>query len=141
MAIEFVQCDPDRVEALQAFFRTVYRPDYLLASSSALFDWQFGRRGAVNRAYCCKLALLDNEIVGCLGYVPVEVSLAGVVRRGAWTANWVVDVSRRRLGIGPLLMRDLTREFDVTLVVGLSRESSEILPRMGWTDFGGKSVV
>ncbi|RPI55987.1 MAG: GNAT family N-acetyltransferase [Acidobacteria bacterium] len=135
MSIEFVDCTSDCVHALQTFFRRVYRVDYPLATSAGLFEWQFGRPSE-RAGYCCKLALVGGEITGCLGYVPVEVSVAGRLVRGAWTANWVVDSAQRRLGIGPLLMRELTRQVDVTLVTGLSHDSRALLPRMGWTDLG-----
>ncbi len=135
MGIEFADCASNGVDALRGFFRQVYRADYPLGSSPTLFEWQFGRRRD-DSGYCCKLVLVDGDIAGCLGYVPVEVSLRGRVVRGAWTANWIVNPEYRRLGLGPLLMRELTRQVDVTLVVGLSDDSRAILPRMGWTDFG-----
>ncbi len=134
MCIEFVDCTSDLVARLQTFFRRAYREDYPLASRTGLFEWQFGRGDGPG--YCCKLALIDGEVAGCLGYVPVEVSAGGRLVRGAWTANWVVDRAQRCRGIGPLLMRELTNEMDVTLVVGLSHDSRAILPRMGWTDLG-----
>jgi hypothetical protein len=135
MAVEFLQCAASHVPALQTFFRRVYREDYPLGSSTALFEWQFGERNG-RPGYCCKLALVDGQIAGCLGYIPTDVTVRSRVVRGAWTANWIVDPAQRRLGIGPLLMRELTRDVDVTLVVGLSHDSRAILPRMGWTDFG-----
>ena len=137
MAVAFVECRADHLPALQAFFMRMYRPDYVLRANEALFQWQFGETPASKgNDYHVKLALLDGEIAGCLGYIPVEVSLRGRVVRGAWTANWMVDLKLRRLGLGPLLMRELTQQFDVTLVIGLSREAQELLPRMGWTNFG-----
>ena len=135
MSIEFLDCTSDHVRPLQTFFSRAYRADYPLVSNTSLFEWQFGRPRDGAR-YCCKLALVDGEITGCLGYVPVDVSVGGRLVRGAWTANWIVDRGHRRLGIGPLLMRELTAQMDVTLVVGLSSDSRAVLPRMGWTDLG-----
>ena len=79
---------------------------------------------------------MDDQIRGCVGYIPVEVSLAGRRVRSAWAANWMVDESTRRLGLGPLLMRELSKRFDITLALGGNRDAHDLLPRMGWTDFG-----
>lgn len=139
MEIAFENCRTDQLPALQDFFSRVYRPDYVFAVDPAFLRWQFGggvEGVSVNDGYHVKVAWLEGRIVGCLGYIPVEVSIAGLLRAGAWTANWIVEEDQRRLGLGPLLMRDLTRQFDVTLVVGVSHEARELLPRLGWTDFG-----
>lgn len=139
MGIAFENCRTDQLPALQDFFARVYRPDYVFAVDPAFLRWQFGggaEGASVNDRYHVKVAWLEGRIVGCLGYIPVEVSIAGLLRSGAWTANWIVEEDQRRLGLGPLLMRDLTRQFDVTLVVGVSHEARELLPRLGWTDFG-----
>jgi GNAT superfamily N-acetyltransferase len=137
MAVSFVDCDADLLPRLRAFLALVYRPDYILRVNETLFRWQFGETPLSRRnVYHIKLALVEGKIAGCLGYVPVDVSLGDRVVRGAWTANWVVDPNWHRLGVGVLLMRELTRRFDITLVVGLSRDSRTLLPRMGWNDFG-----
>lgn len=137
MAVSFIDCHAELLPPLQAFFARVYRPDYILRVNEALFRWQFGGMPvSEKKLYHVKLALLDGRIAGCLGYVPVEVNLGRGVVRGAWTANWVVDPDWQRIGLGVLLMRELTRQFDITLAVGLSRDSRALLPRMGWNDFG-----
>jgi GNAT superfamily N-acetyltransferase len=137
MTVSFVDCHSELLPSLQAFLARVYRPDYVLRINETLFRWQFGETPVSKRdLYHIKVALLEGKIAGCLGYVPVEVSLGDRVVRGAWTANWVVDPDWHRFGLGVLLMRELTRQFDITLVVGLSRDSRTLLPRMGWNDFG-----
>jgi GNAT superfamily N-acetyltransferase len=137
MAVSFVDCHDELLPSLQTFLARVYRPDYILRINEQLFRWQFGETPVSKTSlYHIKVALLEGEIAGLLGYVPVEVSLGERVVRGAWTANWAVDPNWQRLGLGVLLMRELTRQFDITLVVGLSRDSRLLLPRMGWSDFG-----
>jgi hypothetical protein len=137
VGVSFVDCGADLLPSLRAFLARVYRPDYVLRVNEPLFRWQFGEAPAgEGNSYRLRLALLDGEIAGCLGYVPVEVSLGERVVRGAWTANWVVDPGWHRLGVGVSLMRELTRRFDITLAVGLSQDSRSLLPRMGWDDFG-----
>lgn len=137
MSLVFVNCQEAHSSALRAFLARTYPPDYVLEVNEALFHWQFrDTPGHHEPGYHLKLALLDKEIVGCLGFIPVEITMSGQIVRGAWTANWMVDTELRRLGVGVLLMRELMRQFDVVLVVGLSREAHDLLGRMRWTDFG-----
>jgi len=137
VAASFVDCHADLLPSLRGFMARVYRPDYILCNNDALFRWQFGEVTKGNGSvYRLKLARLEDEIVGCLGYIPVDVSLGGQVVRGAWVVNWMVDPLQRRLGLGPLLMREVTSQFDVALNVGPNRDARDLLGRMGWTDFG-----
>ena len=137
MSVSFTDCRADLLPPLRAFLARVYRPDYILCRDEELFSWQFGEAAdGGSSAFRLKLARLGDEIVGCLGYIPVEVSLGGRIMRGAWVVNWMVDPLRRRLGLGPLLMREVTSRFDVALNVGPNRDARDLLGRMGWTDFG-----
>ena len=133
MAITFCDCRVAQLPDLRRFWARVYRPDYVLVENEALFRWQFG---GADDTFHIKLALLGEEIVGCLGYIPVQVSIPGRIVQGAWTANWIVDLSKRRLGLGPLLMRELTRQFDLTLNIGPNEAARSVLVRMGWTNLG-----
>lgn len=137
MSVTFGSCTPSQVPELRDFMGRMYRYDYLFCTNEDLFKWQFAGPGSSGEhgPYHVKLALIDDRIVGCLGYIPVELNVGDKVVPAAWTANWMVDPAQRRLGLGPLLMRELTREFDVTLVVGLSGDARSLLPRMGWTPF------
>lgn len=137
MALRFAECRSDDLPALRTFWARAYRPGYLLRENHALFRWQFGARApADGDAYHVKLAMLGGEVVGCLGYIPVEVTLAERVVRGAWLANWMVDPERRQLGLGPLLMREVTRQFDVTLNLGPNQDARTVLAKMGWSYVG-----
>ena len=135
MTVFFVECRDEHLADVQRFLARVYRPDYVLRINEALFGWQFGRSPESGQ-YTLKLALIDGKIIGCLGYIPIEVSLGEHPARGAWVANWMVDPKKRRLGLGPLLMREVVRQHEVTLNVGPNRDARDILTRMGWTDFG-----
>jgi GNAT superfamily N-acetyltransferase len=137
MALRFAECRAEDLPALRAFWARAYRPGYLLRENHSLFRWQFGSRSPVNGdAYHIKLATLDGEVVGCLGYIPVKVTLAEGVVRGAWLANWMVDPDRRQLGLGPLLMREVTKQFDVTLNLGPNQDARTVLAKMGWAYVG-----
>lgn len=141
MKITFTDCRPADVERLESFFTAMYPPGYALTMNERLFEWQFLDTPAAGQEkdaarYHFKLALRGDAIIGCLGYVPVVFALGGRRLRGAWTANWMVDPEFRRMGIGPLLLRELMRSVEVTAAVGLAADARSILPRMGWTDFG-----
>jgi GNAT superfamily N-acetyltransferase len=138
MAVTFADCRVDQVEALRAFLAGMYSPEYVLARDKPFLEWQFGaapnplRGGGLD----VKLGLVDGQIAGCIGYIPIELNIGPRVVRGAWAANWMVDDRYRRLGLGPLLMRELCSQFDATLALGGNRDAHALLPRMGWTDFG-----
>jgi hypothetical protein len=137
MTVSFVDCSADLLPSLREFLARVYRPGYILCRDERLFNWQFGEAtNGDGSAYHLKLALLDDQTVGCLGYVPVDVSLRGRIVPGVWLINWMVDPLQRQLGLGPLLMREVTGEFVVALNVGPNKDARDILSRMGWTDFG-----
>jgi hypothetical protein len=137
MGVAFIDCPPERVDSLRAFFAENYWPEYILSHDEAFLKWQFGPTPASQSDhYHLILGLVDGAIKGCLGYIPVELSVGTGVRRAAWAANWMVDDSTRRLGLGPLLMRELSKRFDITLALGGNHDAHALLPRMGWTDFG-----
>jgi hypothetical protein len=138
MAIRIGDCHLDQLEALKRFWARTYRPDYVLCRDETLLKWQFRGPGdrEGNAAFNVKLALLDEEVVGSLGYIPVEVSLKGSHVRGAWLANWMVADSHRRLGLGPLLIRELSRQFDALLNGGPNEDARSVLSRMDWINLG-----
>lgn len=137
MALGIVDCRADQLPALQAFMARVYGPRYILRVCEPLFRWQFGGApDAQPETFRVKLAMLNSEIVGCLGYIPVEVTIADRVMHGAWLVNWMVDPDQRRLGLGPLLMREVTNQFDVTLNLGPNEDARTVLVKMGWTEIG-----
>lgn len=136
MASAIVDCRPDQVPDLRRFWTRMYRADYILARDEAFLRWQFrGPSGAPDSVHV-KLAIVDGEILGTLGYIPVDVSYRSRTLKGTWLANWIVDPERRRLGLGPLLMRAVASQFDITLNNGANQEARSVLPRMGWSDMG-----
>jgi hypothetical protein len=137
MAVSFIDCQTEQVPALRAFFTRVYGPDYILAVNQSLFDWQFASRPPYSvPGYTVKLAVVEGEVAACLGYLPVDITTCGRIVRGAWTVNWLVDPQQRRLGLGPLLLREVTAQFDITLNIGLNDSAHDLLCRMRWTDLG-----
>lgn len=137
MSVQFLDGAADDAARLRSFFGDMYHADYVLSRSEPFLRWQFAAVPSTARnGLDVKLATVDGAIAGCVGYIPVALDVAGTTLRAAWAANWMVDDRYRRLGLGPLLMRELSREFDVTLALGGNRDAHALLPRMGWTDFG-----
>jgi len=136
--VQFMDCPEDFIPRLREFFADMYSPEYVLARDERFLRWQFSGIDAASPGgpLRMKIALVDGQLAGCVGYVPVDVQMAGRVSPGAWAANWMVDDRYRRLGLGPLLIRELSRDFDVALALGGNSDAHQLLPRMGWTDFG-----
>ena len=133
----FVDCQEQQLAEVRAFFARTYRPNYRLATDEALLRWQYGPNPASPaKPSHLKLAMLDGVLAGCLGYIPVDVSLNGRTTNGTWVANWMVEEHQRRLGLGPFLMREVVREFEVALDLGANEDARSLLSRMGWKDMG-----
>jgi GNAT superfamily N-acetyltransferase len=137
MKTAFVDCQEQQIGEVREFFARAYRPTYRLATDESLLRWQYGPTpSSPNRPCHLKLSLLDGAVAGCLGYIPAEVSLNGSILKGAWVANWMVDPEQRRLGLGPFLMREVVKQFQVNLDLGANEDARDLLSRMGWKDFG-----
>ena len=134
MTLSIADCPGALLPDLREFFRKVYGPGHVLSSSDAFIRWQFGWTSAGNCSV--KVVFQDGQMVATLGYIPTNVTLHGETVRGAWVVNWIVDPEQRRLGLGPMLMREVMRQFDVTLNVGPGADARELLGRMRWTNFG-----
>lgn len=133
----FVDCQLSQLAEVRAFFARTYRPDYRLATDEPLLRWQYGPTPSSPEKPChLKLACLDGVLAGCLGYIPVDVSLNGRVVNGTWVANWMVEEHQRKLGLGPFLMREVTEQFEVALDLGANADAHSLLSRMGWKDMG-----
>jgi hypothetical protein len=136
MPVTIIDACSDHLTSIQAFFARIYRPDYVLRRNEPLLRWQFGTTPASKgNKYHIKLALHNGEIIGSLGYIPVEFSLNGQTVYGAWAANWIVDPKWRK-GVGVALMYELTSQFDITLAVGTNRVAEDILTVLRWTNLG-----
>jgi hypothetical protein len=137
--VTFSLCPASAAPAVLEFFSAMYSPSYVLAVNERLLRWQFGASGNAaggDGTLDMLLAMVDGEIGGCVGFIPGEFQMNGRLWNGAWAANWMVDQKYRRLGLGPLLIRELAKRFDVTLALGGNRDAHDLLPRMGWLDCG-----
>jgi FkbH-like protein len=135
-AMVFQDLLPEQIPAFQQFISHSYHPQYVLAINDPYLKWQFAIPDAPTQPLRIRLAMIDGQIAGCLGYIPVQVNAAGQQYRGAWLANWMVAPEHRKSGLGPLLAREVTRDYQITLAAGANEEARDILSRMGYTDLG-----
>jgi hypothetical protein len=133
----FTDCRQEHIAELKRFIAESYGPDYVLGANDAYFRWQY-ERSPIRQGndYHLRLAMISGRIAGCLGYVPVDISVGGRIASGCWLANWMVAEEQRKLGLGPMLVRQVSQDFEITLALGANQEAKEIFARMGWTDFG-----
>lgn len=135
--IYFEDCRQDHIFEVKAFIAKSYGTNYVLGSNDEYFEWQYKRTAtSEGQDYHLRLAIDEGRVVGFLGYIPVEQSFGGKKLRACWLANWMVDPDARQLGLGPLLVKSVSADFDVTLALGANEEARDVLSRMGWTDFG-----
>ena len=136
-AISFCDCNADKIPDLKEFITESYGENYVLATNDAYFNWQYCQTPwNAGPGSHLRLALFEGRIVGCLGYIPVEFTIAGRNVRACWLANWMVDPNDRHLGVGPLLVEQVSQGFELTLALGANSHAADILVRMGWTDLG-----
>jgi acyl carrier protein len=136
-AIVFRDCRRDDLPQVREFIARSYGAEYVLRTNAGYFDWQY-RATPISQGqdYHLRLAWAEGTIVGFLGYIPVELSVAGRILRAAWLANWMVEPGQRHLGLGPALIQNVGDDFEVSLAVGANAEARDVLSRMGWTDRG-----
>ncbi len=132
-SLVFVDCRTEDLAEFKEFVAHSYGPTYVLGVNDAYFEWQYAAGSGA--PYRLRLAKMAGKIVGCLGYIPVDVHIGCSQYQGSWLANWMVDPDYRHLGIGPLLAREVTQDFDVTLALGANEEAHAVLKGLGWTDF------
>ena len=118
------RCRPDDLPTLIEIFRQIYpanprlcEPDYL--------DWQFrcSPFALPSDDYNLYLLTQDEEITGCLGYLPLEYRREGQVHPTACTMNWYA------VQPGPAGLRLIThffRHFDHRFLIGLNDQSIPI---------------
>lgn len=133
-SLVFCDCQKEDIPNLKTFIAKSYGSGYVLGTNDAYFEWQYASP-TDHESYRLRLAKVDGQIAGCLGYIPVDVNVGGKKYQGSWLANWMVDPDYRHLGIGPLLAREVAREFEVTLALGANEEARSVLAGLGWTDF------
>ncbi len=121
----------DRWDEIRRFMEKNYW-SHLPILDRRIFEWQF--QADLNGGRANVVTVWEGgRLIGMLGYMPVDIFWGDVetTRRGAWTANWVVDEDHRG-DAGWLMLRQVGEMFDVTLGIGGKPETLKISKHLGW---------
>lgn len=135
--LAFLECQQEHLPALEEMIRRSYGSQYILYRDPVFLRWQYSQSSrSASSKFNLRLATVNGAVAGCLGYIPTDVAVGGQLMSGAWLANWMIDPDKRSVGLGPMLVRNVSQDFPITLALGANREARELLVRMGWTDLG-----
>jgi FkbH-like protein len=132
--LTFADCSKSDISEFKQFIAESYNPDYVLGVNDRYFEWQFASANS-DEPYRIRIAKVNGRMAGCLGYIPVDVHVGGKQYKGSWLANWMVHPDFRHTGLGPLLAREVSSDFEITLALGANEEARNVLAGIGWTDF------
>lgn len=133
MPVTLEYCGLDRADQLMAFFRNHWSETHILGYSIELFDWQ--HRNEAEKRYNFLIAVVDNEIVGMLGFIPAsryDVSLSTTLN-ALWLTTWKVRADYAH-GLGVHLLRSLTQKHPHAWIgtVGLNSSTRGIYELFGY---------
>ncbi|MES2090619.1 MAG: hypothetical protein V4532_11665, partial [Pseudomonadota bacterium] len=98
-----------------------------------LFDWQFGHANPHSDGRATFwLAVVDGEVSGVNGLVPVKLRYKGQNLLGAWSCDTLVPETHRGMGLGKGLLAKMSQEAAVVMAYGISDMSDTILVKLGW---------
>lgn len=131
MAVRILPFDDDWWPALRAFLDQHWQENHALCTRE-LFYWQyqgFGDRAGVG---ACRIAVHDDQIVGFLGAIPGMYKTHERVVNGIALALWVVRTDYRNTGLGMLLIREVQRQGDVVVCLGVNRKAIKYFTATGY---------
>ena len=124
---EILRCKEDDLPALFERFAEVYKHNPRMRERN-FFDWQFKNHpGNQNGEYSFWIEWDNSNIIGFLGYTPIEYFYDNKISTGCWTYNWFTSGSN---GSGLNLMHKLWDKFDSRFYIGLSDVSINIYDRL-----------
>jgi hypothetical protein len=122
--IQIKPCTEDKIPQVMQFIHQHWHAGHILSRDETLLRWQFqpGRGGTEwLTGLTVVLALVNGEIGGMLGFIPFDLNLKGITKRGAWLAQWVCVPQLRAYNVGFALMWQVQKlNYDALLGMGLS---------------------
>ena len=83
------------------------------------------------------LAKSNNQIVGQLAAIPVEVNIGNEQSKGLWIVDFIVSEKFRRQGIGKMLVLAAQKSYPVTMALGTDEQHTPVLlESIGWKIVG-----
>jgi hypothetical protein len=121
-------CLEQDVPALRMFLSTHWKSDHVFVKDPGVFDWQH----PVDRSGRVSFAIAEDrstrEIVGALGYVPLERFDAELAcHRHFWLALWKVSDPKRYQGAGVALL-NFVRKHTGASFLGAMGLTEEVVP-------------
>lgn len=124
-------------DALLSFLRVAY-PDEPRKSDPVYWAWHFLEVPSSSPGDIpLWVAKVDDEIVGQLAAIPVEIKVGEETRRAMWILDFVVHTQYRRKGLGKRLVRAAMESCPVGLGINTDEQHAPaLLESLGWTKLG-----
>ena len=136
MEVQILEPSYKQGPLLREFYGRVYRADHPLTNEEFLVWWLHKNPFYRGEGFSCKIAVVDGQIIGHYGYLPVSVVSGDVRYQAVWGCNLVVDERYRGQGIASLLVDGITEDMDMGVDIGASPVGEKILVKRGWVHLG-----
>lgn len=122
-------------EALNQFFREVYKPNHIVTDAD-YFNWQYlnvpGNQFAPN--FSSLILLKDSQIIAQLGMIPYFFNVFGEEMRAAYLTNLIVREELRSRGAGVFLLREAEKYFDLVYTTSYNAAVAPIYRSLLWSE-------
>lgn len=117
---------------VQEFYRQNWNRRIAL-EDDLFYRWQFTEvPGADDKDHCSVAVNERGDVVGVMGLNPRPFLLKGAQRNAAELTTWIVHPDYQSRGVGPQIMADLQRRFDVLLGLGITKSALAVYLRSGF---------
>ena len=120
----------------QKMFLAEVCPNDTLTRDSSRLKWQYIDNPVSRRSPSVWVFANGDRMLGQLGALPVTLTAEKNTYTAAWTADFVVHPMFRNRGVGPLLLREVSSEFDFLMALGTNDLSYPLYKKAGWADLG-----
>ncbi len=129
-------CTEEKIPQVMQFIHQHWHAGHILSRDETLLRWQFhpGRGGTEwFTGLTVVLAMVNGEIGGMLGFIPFDLNLKGITKRGAWLAQWVCVPELRAYNVGLALLWHVHKlKYDALFAIGLSQAGARGTSALGF---------
>lgn len=120
----------------EEFVSRAYHEDHILLDK-AFLKWQFRDNPAnPTEGFTIKIVLKGESVVAMCAAIPVTLNAGGRVFRACYPVNLMTLPEFRALGLGFVLLRGLSKEFDVVINPGSSQEGEKLCQALKFKSLG-----
>jgi len=135
--VQIKQFELKEQEALLAFLRIAYA-DEPRKSDADYWKWHFCDAPlAAPDNIPLWVVKSDNEIVGQLAAIPVELKVNTTITHAIWVLDFVVRQDYRRQGLGKRLVLAARESYPTMLTLGINEQSTAVFQSLKWKALGG----